>query len=125
MIKYHAVGRRKPGVKNGPMKYYASTVLDGEVGLLEICQEIEKISTVSEADIMAVLTSLISVVPEKLTKGKIVRLGDLGNLRPSIGSEGVAKAEEVSASNIKSNKVIFTPGKRIMKAMRGAEYKKA
>ena len=125
MIKYKAVGRKKPGAKNSPLKYYASTVLDGEVGLLDICQEIERISTVSEADIMAVLTSLVSVVPEKLVNGKIVRLGDLGSFRPSIGSNGMEKESEVAISSIKSNKILFKPGKRMMKVMKGADYKKA
>lgn len=125
MIKFKALARKKPGVKDGPIKYYASTVIDGEVGLLEICREIEKISTVSEADIMAVLTSLVSLVPEKLINSKIVRLGDLGSLRPSIGSNGFEKEEEVSRSSVRSNKVIFTPGKRVLKAMKTAEYKKA
>ena len=125
MLKYKTLARKKAGVKNGPIKYYASMVIDGEVGLLELCQEIERISTVSEADIMAVLTSLVAVVPEKLTNSKIVRLGDLGSFRPSIGSHGSDKEEEVSRSSIRSNKVIFTPGKRVLKAMKGAEYKKA
>lgn len=118
------------------MRYYASTLLDGEVGLLEICQEIEKISTVSEADIMAVLTSLVSVVPEKLTslvsivpdkltKSNMVRLGDLGSFRPSIGSTGMDKETEVSANSIISNKILFRPGKRLAKVMKGAEYRKA
>jgi predicted histone-like DNA-binding protein len=125
MIKYKSVGRRKPGITDGPMKYYASIVLDGEVGLQEICQDIERTSTVSEADIMAVLTALVSIIPDKLTQGKIVRLGDLGSFRPSLGSNGMETEEEVSGHSIKSSRVIFTPGKRITKAMKVADYKKA
>ena len=125
MIKYKAVGRRKPGTKTGPMKYYASPVLDGETDLYQLCQEIEQVSTVSEADIMAVLTSLVNIVPNKLTQGKIVRLGDLGSLRPSLASHGMNKEEEVNANSIKGNRVLFAPGKRIQKVMKGAEYKKA
>ena len=45
MIKYKAIGRKNPSAKNNPIKYYATTVLDGEVGLLDICREIEKTST--------------------------------------------------------------------------------
>ncbi len=125
MIKYRAVGRRKPGETTGPVKYYASTVLDGEVDLLELCQEIEKISTVSEADTMAVLTSLVGVIPDKLIKGKTVRLGDLGSFSPSIGSHAMEKEEDVNSSSIRSNKVLFKPGKRIKKVMMTADYKKA
>ena len=125
MIKYKAIGRRKPGAKTGPVKYYASTVLDGEVDLYELCKEIESVSTVSEADTMAVLTSLVNIVPNKLVNGKIVRLGDLGSLRPSIGSLAEEKETDVSASGIRSNRVIFAPGKRIQKVMKSADYKKA
>ena len=125
MIKYKAVGRLNPAKRNSPMKYYATTVLDGEVNLQEICREIEKISTASEADIMAVLTSLVSLVPEKLVQGKIVRLGDLGSFRPSIGSDGMENESDVAISSIRSNKILFKPGKRMMKVMKGAEYKKA
>jgi predicted histone-like DNA-binding protein len=100
-------------------------VLDGEVDLLELCQEIEKISTVSEADTMAVLTSLVGVIPDKLIKGKTVRLGDLGSFSPSIGSHPMEEEEDVNSSSIRSNKVLFKPGKRIKKVMKTADYKKA
>ena len=79
----------------------------------------------SEADIMAVLVSLVSIVPEKLVNGKIVRMGDLGSFRPSIGSNAVEKESDVAISTIKSNKILFKPGKRMMKIMKGADYKKA
>lgn len=125
MIKYRTVGRKKPGDTESPMKYYASTALDGEVGLQELCEEIERISTVSEADIMAVLISLVAVVPEKLINGKIVRLGDLGDLRPSISSNGTEKEEEVKSSMIKGSRVVFKPSRRIKKVMQTAEYRKA
>ena len=45
--------------------------------------------------------------------------------RLSVATHGAAKQEEVSGSSIKSNKVLFKPGKRMMKVMKGAEYKKA
>ena len=61
-------------------------MLDGEVDLHGLCKEIESISTVSEADTMAVLILLVNIASEKPVDVKIVRLGDLGGLQPSIGS---------------------------------------
>lgn len=123
-IKYKVIGKKNPRQPGDPVKFYAHTSLDGEVDLLELCKEIEKISTVSEADIMAVLSSLVSVVPDKLASGRIVRIGDLGDFRPSVSSEGHATEAEVSSASIKKNKILFRPGKRIRKVMKVADYKK-
>lgn len=123
-MKYKVIGRKNPQ-NQAEIKYYAQTVLAGEVDLLELCKEIEKISTVSEADILAVLSSLVSVVPDKLANGQIVRIGDLGDFRPSLNSEGHDSEEKVTSSSIKKNKVLFRPGKRIRNVMKIAEYKKA
>lgn len=124
-IPYKVVGKINPSKPQDPVKYYAQAVLKGEIGLQDLCKEIEKISTVSEADIMAVLASLVSVLPDKLAQGHIVRLGDLGDLRPSLNSEGHATEKEVTAHSIKKNKVLFRAGKRITKALKTVDYKKA
>jgi predicted histone-like DNA-binding protein len=124
-IKFKVIAKKNPRNPEAPIKYYAHTALDGEVGLEELCKEIEKSSTVSEADIMAVLYSLIAIVPEKLANSRIVRIGELGDLRPSIKSTGHENEKDVNASSIKKNRVLFRPGKRIKKAMKAAEYKKA
>ena len=123
-IRYRVIGKKNPRQPNDPVKYYAHTALNGEIDLLELCKEIEKISTVSEADIMAVLSSLVAVVPDKLADGRIVRIGDLGDFRPSLSSEGHEAEKEVTAASIKKNKILFRPGKRIRKVMKAAEYKK-
>lgn len=123
-MKYKVQAMKNPAKKSAPAKFYAKTVWDGEVNLMDLCREIEKISTVSEPDIMAVLTALVNVVPEKLADSKIVRLGDLGSLRGSISSEGHDEEKSVSANSIKRNKVLFQPGQRIKRSLQGTQYKK-
>ena len=123
-MKYKVQAIKSPQKPSDPAKFYAKTVWDGEVNLLDLCREIEKISTVSEPDIMAVLTALVNVVPEKLADSKIVRLGDLGSLRGSLSSEGYELEKSVSANSIKRNKVLFQPGQRVKQSMQNAKYKK-
>jgi predicted histone-like DNA-binding protein len=123
-MKYKVQAIRNPRKASDPAKFYAKTVWDGEVGLIDLCKEIEKISTVSEPDIMAVLTALVNVVPEKIADSKIVRLGDLGSLRGSISSEGHEDEKSVTASSIKRNKVLFQPGQRIKRSLQSTRYKK-
>lgn len=124
-IKYKVIERGEPGVKGGgTKKYYASPNMIGELSLEGLTKAIEKISTVSGADIRAVLYALVDVMDGALAEGQIVRLGELGSLRVSFSSEGKSKAEEVNATSIKNPKVIFTPGKNIKKTLASLTYEK-
>ncbi|HCD53443.1 MAG TPA: DNA-binding protein [Balneolaceae bacterium] len=125
-IKYNVIERGEPGVEGGgTKKYYASTITNGTSGIDELSNRIEKISTVSGADIRAVLYSIVDVVPELLANGQIVTIGELGSFRVSISSEPSDTAEEVSASNIKKAKILFRPGKKFKTMLATLEYQKA
>jgi len=124
-ISFKVVQKGQPGVAGGgEKKYYASPVLDGEMTMPEMVKAIEKICTVSGADILAVLYALVDVSIDNLSNGTIVRLGELGSLRPSLSSEGKATEAEVSASVIKGASVLFTPGTRIKAMLAAAKFKK-
>ncbi len=124
-ILYKTVAKGEPGVAGGGQtKYYARSVASKSCGLEEISKEIEKISTVSEADIMAVLTALVNLIPEKLANSETVRLGEVGSFRTSVSSQGHEEEKDVKMSSIKSNKVLFNPGQRIKKALKAASYRK-
>ena len=86
----------------GEKKFYASANPSGELTLNGLTKSIEKISTVSGADIRAVLYATVDVMQDALAKGQIVRLGEPGSLRVGISSEGKATAEEVNSSVILS-----------------------
>jgi len=124
-IKIKAVEKGQPGVPGGgEKKFYATPVMDGELTLAGMTKSIEKICTVSGADIRAVLYALVDVAIDSLADGTIVRLGDLGSLRITISSEGKATAEEVTGFAVKSTGVIFTPGTRIKEVLAAAKFQK-
>jgi len=124
-IKIKPVKRGQPGVAGGgEQKFYASAVMDGELTLEGLTKAIEKICTVSGADIRAVLYALVDVAIDSLADGTIVRLGDLGSLRISISSEGKATAAEITSSSVKGASVIFTPGSRIKETLNTVKFKK-
>ncbi len=124
-IKFKVIERGQPGVPGGgEKKYYASANVNGELTLAGFTKAIEKISTVSGADIRAVLYAMVDVMKDSLAEGKAVRLGDIGSLRINISSNGMPTAEEVNASCIKSSKVIFTPSKDLKSILSTLEYKK-
>lgn len=125
-VKFKVIERGQPGVVGGgEKKFYASANMSGELTLDGMTKSIEKISTVSGADIRAVLYAMVDVLQDSLADGEIVRLGELGSLRVSISSNGEDTAEKVNKNSIKSSKVVFTPGKDIKTMLKTLEYKKA
>lgn len=117
--------RGQPGVVGGGQKkYYASAVPDGEITLEGLTREIEKRSTVSGADIRAVLYAMVEVAAECLEDGTVVRFGDLGSLRMSLSSAGKEKEEDVNASAIRGSSIIFYPGPKLQSTLVGMKYYK-
>ncbi|WP_434576095.1 HU family DNA-binding protein [Riemerella anatipestifer] len=124
-VKFKVIERGQPGVSGGgDKKWYASPNMSGEKTLTDLTKDIEKISTVSGADIRAVLYALVDVMQSSLANGQIVRLGELGSLRVSFSSEGKATEKEVTVSAIKQAKVIFTPAKGIKDTLATLTYEK-
>ncbi|ATA90036.1 MULTISPECIES: HU family DNA-binding protein [Bacteroidota] len=124
-IKYKVIQRVQPGVSGGgDKKYYATNTISGEKTLVDLTKEIEKISTVSGADIRAVLYALVDVMQSSLADGNAVRLGELGSLRVSISSDGKTSEKEVTTASIRGAKVLFTPGKDLKKMLDTLEFQK-
>ena len=98
------------GPEEGQEKYYAMAKTSGVSDFDKMCHLISSRSTVSSADVKGVLDSLNWAMDLELKSGLVVQLGELGNFRLSLSSEGTATEEELSADKIKSARIIFTPG---------------
>lgn len=124
-VKYKIIERGQPGVKGGGQKrFYASANVSGEKTLAGLTKEIEKTSTVSGADIRAVLYAMVDAMKDALADGQVVRLGELGSLRVNISSEGKEKAVDVNAASIKNARVVFNPGADIKTMLATLKYEK-
>lgn len=124
-IKFKTQQKGQPGVKGGgTKKFYAAPVVQGEKTLEDLTKKIEKISTVSGADIRAVQYATVDVIVDDLADGFIVRIGDLGSLRVSISSEGAAKAADVTSSSVTNSRIIFTPGTRLKQMLANLKFEK-
>ncbi len=125
-IKYKVIERGQPGVVGGGnKKFYASVNSDGEMTLNGLTKRIEKISTVSGADIRAVVYAMVDVMKDALEEGKIVRLGEFGSLRVGISSNGENAEKDVSANSIKGAKAIFNPSQNLKEMLKTLKYVKA
>ena len=124
-VKYKVVAKGEPGVKGGgKKKYYAANVNQDVQDINKITAEVEKASTVSGADIRAVLYAAVEAINGFLSDGDIVRLGDLGSFRLSLSSTGEAKPEDVTVNNINGARIIFTPGAMLKTLLTNLKFEK-
>ena len=123
-VKYNVVERGKPGSPETPKKYYPSIQASGRVTLRQLSQAVSQMSTVSSADTMAVLEALLTVIPQELSRGNIVELGDFGNFWLKANAEGAETAEVVRPTQITTLLPRFNPGKEFKKVLAVVEYEK-
>jgi len=103
------------GPEEGQEKYYALARTSGTSDLDKMCTLISARSAMSSADVKAVFDSLNWAMGLELNSGNIVQLGELGNFRLSLSSEGTATEKELDANKIRRARIIFTPGAALRK----------
>ncbi|MCA6069186.1 DNA-binding protein [Chryseobacterium sp. RG1] len=123
-IKFKTQQKKNPRDLNAPAKWYASTIGDGETTFSDLAQYASEVSTVSKADILAVLESCFTKVTKDLSDGKIVRVGEYFTLQMSISSDPADTEAEVTAAKIRKSKINFRPGKMLSDMIKLATYQK-
>ncbi len=98
--------------KNGV--YYPKSLTQGKpVDTETIADRLAAISTVSRADVAAVLAELPGVLADYMAQGKSVRLGGLGTFRYTLNSKGVKdKADFDFQQQVEAVRVSFTPARK-------------
>ena len=123
-ITFNVISRKNIQKPNDPAKFYANIVGDGKTTLSDLAKHASSTSTVSKADILAVLESTFDKIAQDVADGKIVYVGDYFTLQAGGSSEGKATPEEVNSTSIKSVRTIFRPGKMIKDALKLASFQK-
>lgn len=117
MITLKRIQRVNPLDKEAPKKFYVSTSGSGEIDLETMSVNISEKCTLTEPDVLAVLSALTSEMTVQLMEGKIVRFGSFGSFQLGISSKGVATETEASRNQVKGIRVKFRPGRRISNAL--------
>jgi predicted histone-like DNA-binding protein len=121
-VKYNIVERGRPGHPEAGTKFYPSIKSSGRVSLRELSRSISSMCTVSAPDTMAVLESLLTIIPEELARGNIVELGDFGNFWLRSQSVGAEQREKVFGNQIINLMPRFNAGKEFKKALSKVEF---
>lgn len=123
-ITFNVVPKKNPQKPNDPPKYYANIIGEGKTTLQDLAKYASTVSTVSKADILAVLESTFSKIADDVADGKIVYVGEYFTLQAGGSSEGKETADEVNSSSIKSVRTLFRPGKMIKDALKLSTFQK-
>ena len=97
---------------------------NGTSSLKHLCKLIAARSTVSSADVKAVLDNLNFVMDLELQEGRIVQLGEFGNFRLSVSSDGVTDQKDFDNSLLRKPKIVFTPGSELRETKKTTEFTK-
>lgn len=122
MINYSIAMRPNPMKPEESKKAYAQAQINGEVTLKELSRQVAAQTTVSRADVSAVLISTVENLLIDLADGKQVDFGELGKFRLQISSEGAAAADKFTAENITGVNVQFVPGEELKNVFTGLEF---
>ena len=116
--------RINPKDKDAAPKYYGHVQASGDVSLREMSERIQQSSTVTKADVYAVLVALEDVIIDALKGGEIVRLGDLGTFQIGISSKGAATEDDYSDELITKARINFRPGTALVGILTNLSFKK-
>ena len=90
-------------------KYYGRAVSLGHVTTEQLAEEISHSTTVTKADIFAVLTELSHFIKEHLQNSMSVDLAGIGSFRVGLKSSLANDEKSFTANNIKRFQIVYSP----------------
>ena len=113
----------KFGDKAGVPLFYARAQMKDSISLKQFAKLISMQTTVSYADVTAVLVSMQENMVIELQRGNQIDFGELGKFRLQLTSEGAATAAEFKSDiNIKGVNIQFIPGSDLANIFVGMEF---
>jgi len=123
-VKFNIVERGNPSNREAPKKFYPSIQSSGRVSTREMAEMAAQRSTLSTMDMMAAIESFMAIIPEQLTKGNIVELGEFGSFWLRTTADGAETVDDVRPYQITSILPRFIPGKQFKRTLDGIEFSK-
>lgn len=119
LVKYE----NKMGKNAGESKFYARAQVHESITLKMFSKLISMQTTVSRADVSAVLVSAVENLVMELQRGNQVEFGELGKFRLQLTSEGVEKASDFKGDiHIKGVNIQFVSGDDLSTLFENLEF---
>ena len=119
MPKFRFVRKKNLQKKDDPGKWYPSPTVTNRLNTGTVCRVVTRNTTTAPTELESGFNLVCDGIPLQLQLGNSVQLGKLGTLRLSFGSSGVDNIDAFNAATmIRNVKVIFTPSKELMAAIK-------
>lgn len=121
-LNYSVAMMGNPIKADEPKKAYAKAQISEELSLKELSRQVAAQTTVSRADVSAVLIATVENLLEALHAGKQADFGELGKFRLQITSRGAVAADKFTAANITGVNIQYVPGEDLQNVFAGMEF---
>jgi predicted histone-like DNA-binding protein len=121
-LNYSVALRPNPFDKDASPKAYATAQINGELSLKQLSKRVSSQTTVSRADVVAVLTATVENLLEALCEGKQVDFGELGKFRLQIVSTGTETLADFTAAQITGVNIQYIPGEDLKTIFGALEF---
>lgn len=121
MVNY-SISRVKNREKNTYL-YFARPQFDETCSTDELAEIIGTQTTVSEADVKAVLVALSKNIPVILRQGRQIDLEGVAKVRLALSSNCTATPQEFTAQNIYSARPVFVANKKMKELINGTQFR--
>ena len=118
MNKYHLQKKRNRLNQDKDGLWYATPAPRHKLDTADLCRYASKNTTLNAIEVRAVLDLINEFVPRYLAEGYVIRLGELGSLSLTYGSEGVAQPEDFHPRLMRPARVVFRPSKKLTQEVR-------
>lgn len=119
MAKFKLSFKKNPQKKDNSGKWYAIPSVVNRLDTRAVCKVVTRNTTTAPTELETSFNLVCDGIPHELQQGNSVKLGLLGTLRLSFGSTGVDDPAAFDAATmIKNLKVVFTPSKELMAAVK-------
>lgn len=116
----YRIGKRKNNLNpSESLRYMMQAVHTGEIDSERLAYEISNESTLSQADVVAVLKALGQKVQFHLSEGRVVELDNLGRFKVGFKSESTTTIRELSPKKVKKFHINYQPSRALKKWLRG------
>ena len=118
ILKVRKVAQKNLATKK--MGYAARVVTNGTEEFSDICEMAGLNTTLSPIEIEAASKLMLQAAARQLKNGKIIDLGVLGKLYPSVSGRWVEKEDDLSLSDLTAH-TNYRPSQEIREAIAGAQ----
>lgn len=123
-VKYKVVSKANPQNKES-VKFYMQPERKGTISRTKLEQAIVRETSLSIADVRAVMAIFSILISDYISEGYSVRLEEIGILSLRLKSKGEENEADINAKSVERSSVGFRAAREVLEKLEKIKYEKA